>query len=1071
MNTFNWLDDTFSLRLVVTLAHFLWQGAAAALIVAVCNRLLKRASAHARYSFNVAALLAMVACLPATFALVEVKPIVARTTLPVVELAAAETSMQLPMGDPTEVASPLPVTAALHVELTNSDNDEYRQEAIAAVSPLTENKETRPSSVRAWLAPVAPYLSTVYSIGVALMLIRLTTALWGGQKLRRISTPVDDESLLAMVERQAKKLGMRIAPVVAMCEQISVPLVVGVLKPMILLPATLASGLSPEQLQALITHELAHIRRYDMAVNLLLRFIEAVLFFHPAVWYVSRRISIERENAADDMVLAAGWRRANYADALVRMAELSAALRSSRITHQAAVLAASGDNASEFKRRVLRILGQRDLPKMRLTRSGFAMMLFVVISLAMTPAMLRSLEATPAETQEPNEAETSRTDLYGDPLPTGAISRLGTVRFRQQDSVKLARFLPDSESLVVVTSRSGLVYYDVPSGKLRKVVPIGIDVVSHAVSTPDGSLLAVSTGWLDTTANLVQVTTYVLNAIDGTIRTLINEPNENTYNKALAISPDGMTVCTSGGDEKIRFWDVDSSAEILTFQLPNRLDVRNICFSNDSKSVAFGGDDKAFIWNWHTETNPREISIAKNNRHRELNCLAFSPVGKWLHIGIDGDDSSILVDVLSGQVDETFTRTNKSSSYVTGISYSEDGRLFAVADYTTDINIFSVASGKLDFKLSARDNGYRKADFSPDGRWLVATDHDDAELDVFDLKTKRRIHLDKPASMSSEQILEFLSDGKTIASAGHDAQIRFWNVQSGSQVRRLEHPRPKEGVRWIRGLATSPDGRFVASASLDKTVRVWDVATGRERFRLPGSGTVGCALLFTPDSTRLLFWNGNTRVHVWDVATGKAIKEYRLRPSGTKLPGANGFSAGTRRGVFSPDGSKLAVMLESIYVFDPLTGKELAKIRLDPGYLLSVAISPDNRWLLTSQFVPTERKIVHLADGREYSTPERKHLVTLRSLSDGAIEEQFFVAGVTGPVCFSPDGTRFAVATRRDPAMVRIFETFTRQEIAIVNLPSVPWALAFSADNRRLAVGMLNKNTLIWDLQESPKKL
>ena len=92
---------------------------------------------------------------------------------------------------------------------------------------------------------------------------------------------------------------------------------------MILLPISAASGMTTEQIEILLAHELAHIRRYDHLVNLLQRLIEAVLFFHPAVWFISRRIRIEREHCCDDLVLAVGGKRLAYAESLLRMAELS----------------------------------------------------------------------------------------------------------------------------------------------------------------------------------------------------------------------------------------------------------------------------------------------------------------------------------------------------------------------------------------------------------------------------------------------------------------------------------------------------------------------------------------------------------------------------------------------------------------------------------------------------------------------------------------------------------------------------------------------------------------------------
>ena len=99
--------------------------------------------------------------------------------------------------------------------------------------------------------------------------------------------------------------------------------------------------------------------------------IEAVLFFHPAVWYVSRRVSAERENACDDLVLLAGWPRVQYADALLQMAERSAAAQGiPSQTAAGAVLAASGGGSSQLGRRVLRLLEIGDSPRVRLSRGG-----------------------------------------------------------------------------------------------------------------------------------------------------------------------------------------------------------------------------------------------------------------------------------------------------------------------------------------------------------------------------------------------------------------------------------------------------------------------------------------------------------------------------------------------------------------------------------------------------------------------------------------------------------------------------------------------------------------------------
>jgi beta-lactamase regulating signal transducer with metallopeptidase domain len=97
------------------------------------------------------------------------------------------------------------------------------------------------------------------------------------------------------------------------------------LRPVILLPASALTGLSPQQLEAIIAHELAHIRRHDYLINLLQTVVETLLFYHPAVWWVSRRIRQEREHCCDDLAVAVCGDALTYARALLEMEQLRAA--------------------------------------------------------------------------------------------------------------------------------------------------------------------------------------------------------------------------------------------------------------------------------------------------------------------------------------------------------------------------------------------------------------------------------------------------------------------------------------------------------------------------------------------------------------------------------------------------------------------------------------------------------------------------------------------------------------------------------------------------------------------------
>src|SRR5205814_3969509 len=100
------------------------------------------------------------------------------------------------------------------------------------------------------------------------------------------------------------------------------PCVLGWLKPIILVPISATTGLSPQQIEGILAHELAHVRRNDYLVNLAQTVVETVLFYHPAVWWISRTIRQEREHCCDDIAAQTAGDARGYARALVAMEEL-----------------------------------------------------------------------------------------------------------------------------------------------------------------------------------------------------------------------------------------------------------------------------------------------------------------------------------------------------------------------------------------------------------------------------------------------------------------------------------------------------------------------------------------------------------------------------------------------------------------------------------------------------------------------------------------------------------------------------------------------------------------------------
>ena len=142
---------------------------------------------------------------------------------------------------------------------------------------------------------------------------------------------VEEPDLLTAVSRIAARLKLAYMPTVAFCERVGVPTLVGAWRPVLLLPLSFASGLEPSQIEAILAHELAHLRRSrSRFVNLLQRVIEALLFFHPALWYVSRRVRIERENCCDDRAIGLAMDPLVYAASLVRVREKLPSLIRSR---------------------------------------------------------------------------------------------------------------------------------------------------------------------------------------------------------------------------------------------------------------------------------------------------------------------------------------------------------------------------------------------------------------------------------------------------------------------------------------------------------------------------------------------------------------------------------------------------------------------------------------------------------------------------------------------------------------------------------------------------------------------
>lgn len=396
MNTDLTLDPAFSLRSVTALGHFLWQGSLLALVSLAGEWLLVRAAAKWRYALHLTVLLLMAVCVPVTF--LSSVPSTDPTSVSQVEtrLQSDGKTERRRADAPFTITRPERIVGAEWVSAQESG-----ARPIAARPATIAAKETRRSDQRSaasdqLLLRLATPLLLAWFTGVAVMLLRLCHGAWGGNRLRRESQAIQTGPLHDFVVHQSKLLRIRCEPTIAWCREISVPVVVGIARPIVLLPACAATGMTVQQIEALILHELTHIRRFDLLVNLLQRVVESVLFFHPAVWYVSRRVSRERELACDEFVIQSHCPPTVYADSLLRMAELSAGSHS--LSVPTASLAASGRDSSEIKRRILNVLG---MPSTSRYRPGRIVLLLTVGMAALAVVLPVWLRGEPAANAQP----------------------------------------------------------------------------------------------------------------------------------------------------------------------------------------------------------------------------------------------------------------------------------------------------------------------------------------------------------------------------------------------------------------------------------------------------------------------------------------------------------------------------------------------------------------------------------------------------------------------------------------------------------------------------------------------
>ena len=368
------LSGPLAQALGLALLHLLWQGAIVAGLLAATLSLLSRSSSHVRYVVSCIALAALLAFGVAT---------------------TINSYEPTPNGAPASagaVEKPVTVAAAFEIPILDEPAPGPTwQDSARAI--LVKIRQQIPQIVMLWLA------------GVLLLTIRLTVSWNRARALTTHQTSEAPAEWQVVVKRLSKALNLKRAVKLLESAAVEVPSVIGWARPVVLIPMSGLTGLTTQQLEMILAHELAHIRRHDFMINVLQSVAETLLFYHPAAWWISHRIRIERENCCDDLAVSVCGNPIQYARALTQLEQLRAV--------NATAVAANGGSLLDRVRRLAGVDERRGLVN-GWTASAAALTFVALLLVTTSPANAQKKDEPkktpkPAETridaEEPEEME------------------------------------------------------------------------------------------------------------------------------------------------------------------------------------------------------------------------------------------------------------------------------------------------------------------------------------------------------------------------------------------------------------------------------------------------------------------------------------------------------------------------------------------------------------------------------------------------------------------------------------------------------------------------------------------